>query len=169
MARLLPPENFYENSSNNEKPYKWASVEVLKSNKYSKQSGKFLKNSQKNSLIFLDFFTINFFLILFLDVWAFAVTLWELFSNASPPYLGMTNGEATEKVLSGYRLPIPEKCPTEIYELMCKCWNETPSMRPSMKEVFNEIEKAYFKIKPRKFQESSRVIESGVEDGLYNN
>ena len=81
----------------------------------------------------------------------------------------MTNGEATEKVLSGYRLPIPEKCPTEIYELMCKCWYETPSMRPSMKEVFNEIEKAYFKIKPRKFQESSRVIESGVEDGLYNN
>ena len=56
MARLLPPENFYENSSNNEKPYKWASVEVLKSNKYSKQSGKFSKNSQKKFLDFSGFF-----------------------------------------------------------------------------------------------------------------
>lgn len=45
-------------------------------------------------------------------------TFRELFNFGGIPYFGMTNKEASEKVLLGFRLPQPEGCPDELYLLM---------------------------------------------------
>jgi serine/threonine protein kinase len=67
------------------------------------------------------------------DVWSFGIVLWELFSYGRIPYPGMSNSMTVEKVLNGYRLPCPENCPIEIYNLMEQCWSEEPFDRPSFK------------------------------------
>ena len=55
--------------------------------------------------------------------------MWELFSKGSFPYPGITNGEAVEKVISGYRLYKPKETSDEIYAIMCQCWQEDPKAR----------------------------------------
>src|SRR5690606_16467255 len=67
------------------------------------------------------------------DVWSFGIVLWELFSFGKVPYPGMSNAEAAENVLKGYRMPCPENCPNEIYVLMEQCWLSDPIDRPYFK------------------------------------
>lgn len=67
------------------------------------------------------------------DVWAFGITLWELFSYGKKPYEGMTNQLVTLKVPGGYRLQPPENCPLPIYELMLRCWAAEANDRPTFK------------------------------------
>jgi hypothetical protein len=43
----------------------------------------------------------------------------------------VTNKEVVENVLNGYRISIPEQVPSEISDLMKKCWNDDPSQRPT--------------------------------------
>ena len=105
-----------------------------------------------------------------LDVWAYGVTLWELFSEGSPPYIGMSNAEAVEKILGGYRLPKPDKCPTEIYSLMEKCWKENSMDRPTMRELYSDIDKICCSMNPRNTPEP-KVTKSKIvsDEVLYNN
>jgi tyrosine-protein kinase len=43
------------------------------------------------------------------DVWSFGVTLWEMFTLGSNPYLGQVYGyEFIRALTSGFRLPLPE-------------------------------------------------------------
>jgi serine/threonine protein kinase len=106
MATLV--SDTYYQSQNRVLPFKWASVEVLKFGKYSTAS----------------------------DVWAFGVTLWELFSLGAQPYAGSTNAEASELVLSGKRLTKPDRCPEAVFAIMLRCWQEKTKERPSMLEVY---------------------------------
>lgn len=55
--------------------------------------------------------------------------LWELFSKGSVPYPGISNNDAVEKVISGYRLYKPKECSDEIYSIMKQCWEEDPKAR----------------------------------------
>ena len=92
-----------------------------------------------------NFFFIETFLNFLLDVWAFGVTLWELFSAGAPPYMAMSNMEASDKVIAGYRLPKPPTCPDELFEVMKKCWNSTPESSPSMRDLFEVIDGLWYK------------------------
>ncbi len=40
------------------------------------------------------------------DVWSFGVLLYELITHGSNPYPGMSNNEALQSVLNGYRMPV---------------------------------------------------------------
>lgn len=51
----------------------------------------------------------------------------------------MSNSEATEKVLAGYRMPCPSDCPKEIYDLILKCWRERAEERPNFTSVYEEL------------------------------
>jgi len=67
------------------------------------------------------------------DVFSFGILLWELFSYGSSPYVGISNAEAVDKVLEGYRMSPPPHCPAPIAKLMNICWKEDPESRPTFK------------------------------------
>jgi len=71
------------------------------------------------------------------DVWAFAITMWEIFSDAREPYAeeGCSDEEVARTVKKGVRLPQPQGCPDEMYAMMLECWHTKPSDRPNFTEL----------------------------------
>jgi hypothetical protein len=63
-----------------------------------------------------------------------------LFSRGGTPYFSFSNHETAEKVVDGYRLDKPKKCPDDVYTLMRACWDEDPAKRPSFPEIVNRID-----------------------------
>jgi len=104
-------EKEYYKSESKTIPYKWCSPEII-------DHGLFTHKS---------------------DVWAYGITLWELFSYGKRPYKEMSNERAVEQVLKGYRMDPPEDCPIEISKLMTKCWSEKAEDRPSFQNIHSEI------------------------------
>ena len=56
------------------------------------------------------------------DVWAFGITLWEIFTYGTQPYVGISLIDMMKQVRSGLRLAIPEFCPPPVFDLMRQCW-----------------------------------------------
>ncbi|NXO22999.1 LCK kinase, partial [Cisticola juncidis] len=76
------------------------------------------------------------------DVWSFGILLTELVTYGRIPYPGMTNPEVIQNLERGYRMPQPDNCPAELYELMRQCWRESPEERPTfdfMKSVLEDF------------------------------
>eukprot|EP00878_Enallax_costatus_P019537 GHUV01020612.1.p1 GENE.GHUV01020612.1~~GHUV01020612.1.p1 ORF type:complete len:741 (+),score=196.55 GHUV01020612.1:582-2804(+) len=90
-------------------PVRWCSPEVLSHQAWSKAS----------------------------DVWAFGVTLWEVFADGTEPYAALTDQEVTQIVLVGGRLPKPPRCPREVYSLMIRCWAADPADRPCFDDILS--------------------------------
>jgi hypothetical protein len=44
---------------------------------------------------------------------------------------GMPSKEAFESVQGGYRMPRPDLCPSEVYDVILSCWQTAPHSRPS--------------------------------------
>ena len=42
------------------------------------------------------------------DIWAFGITVWELFSHCELPYAGFTEAQVIENILRGHRLEKPK-------------------------------------------------------------
>ena len=79
------------------------------------------------------------------DVWAFAVTLWEILTLArKQPYEELTNEGVLENISHCYNddgsgmilLPQPVSCQREIYEMMTACWRFNEKQRPTFREIF---------------------------------
>ncbi|KFB41183.1 hypothetical protein ZHAS_00008745 [Anopheles sinensis] len=77
------------------------------------------------------------------DVWAFGVFLWELFSLGATPYPGVTNGTEMYNLLeTGHRMPKPNTCSREMYDIMIRCWYVCARKRPDFSElayIINEM------------------------------
>ncbi|XP_052218900.1 tyrosine-protein kinase SRK2-like isoform X2 [Dreissena polymorpha] len=82
---------------------KWMAPEVLLYNKYSMKA----------------------------DVWSFGVLMVEVLTYGKEPYEGMGSREAFENVQQGYRMPKPDMCPTELYDVILSCWSTNAPSRPS--------------------------------------
>ena len=74
------------------------------------------------------------------DVWAFGVTMWEIFSLAKEqPYNDMSDEQIIEDALKGKNRKImakSEMCPLEVYEIMLKCWPHNSNQRATFDELF---------------------------------
>ncbi|KAK3095989.1 hypothetical protein FSP39_021779, partial [Pinctada imbricata] len=82
---------------------KWMAPEVLLCNKYSTKA----------------------------DVWSFGIVLIEIFTYGKEPYDGMGSKEAFQHVQQNYRIPRPDNCPSEVYDVILTCWNANPPSRPT--------------------------------------
>ncbi|XP_073481237.1 tyrosine-protein kinase Blk [Aquarana catesbeiana] len=74
------------------------------------------------------------------DVWSFGILLTEILTFARVPYAGMSNPEVIQLLDQGYRMPCPENCTTELYEIMLKCWREKPEERPTFEYLQSVLE-----------------------------
>uniref|UniRef100_F1KSM7 receptor protein-tyrosine kinase n=1 Tax=Ascaris suum TaxID=6253 RepID=F1KSM7_ASCSU len=74
------------------------------------------------------------------DVWAFGVTLWEIYSYGKQPYEGYANSEVIELVSMRSLLECPHNCPTNIYSVMVECWHEHPERRPTFAELHSRLQ-----------------------------
>jgi serine/threonine protein kinase len=69
------------------------------------------------------------------DVWAFGVLMFEVFSLGQDPYNGIESNQLLEFLRNGERMKSPELATTEMYELMCNCWEENLERRPTFEQI----------------------------------
>ncbi|KAK2551692.1 Tyrosine-protein kinase Btk29A [Acropora cervicornis] len=101
----------YTASEGTKFPIKWASPEVILYTKFSSKS----------------------------DIWAFGILTWEIYSGGKQPYAAINNTEVVQKVLNGYRLEKPQRCPDDMYRMVTKCWQTEPEHRPNFASVKKSV------------------------------
>ncbi|KAJ3654313.1 hypothetical protein Zmor_013508 [Zophobas morio] len=71
------------------------------------------------------------------DVWAFGVTLWEMFSYGFQPWAALTGQQILEAIdePNFQRLEQPDCCPLDHYNLMLDCWRHEAAARPRFAEI----------------------------------
>ena len=104
-------------SNNLARPVRWLSPEALRWHRYSEES----------------------------DVWAFGVTLWEVWSSAQVPYWEReTDSDVTNFVVNeGGRLQRPAKCSDGAWAVMQACWETNPGSRPTFEALKLKLRNAY--------------------------
>ncbi|NXG44046.1 HCK kinase, partial [Psilopogon haemacephalus] len=77
------------------------------------------------------------------DVWSFGILLTEIITYGRIPYPGMTNPEVIRNLERGYRMPCPDMCPLELYNIILKCWRNKPEDRPTFEYLQSVLEDFY--------------------------
>ena len=74
------------------------------------------------------------------DVWAFGVTMWEIFTLAKEqPYNYMSDKQVVGDALRGKNrktLEKPDMCPLEVYKIVLECWAHNPEQRKTFEQLF---------------------------------
>lgn len=70
----------------------------------------------------------------------------------------MRNAEVVAEVEKGYRIPQPDECPDDLYEVMMKCWEDIPSKRPSFGEITTMLQTVAKRAKFQKKKSSSLIL-----------
>lgn len=77
------------------------------------------------------------------DVWAFGVTLWEVFSFGLLPYGSPTrvsNYDVEDSLVNGQILGQPQSCPENVNRLMVQCFQWRPRDRPSFATICTKLQ-----------------------------
>ena len=81
------------------------------------------------------------------DVWAFGVTMWEIFTLAKEqPYNNMSDKQVVEDALKGKNREIlakPKICPLKVYKIMLECWEHNSEQRATFEELFQLLTSIY--------------------------
>ncbi|CAH3018175.1 unnamed protein product [Porites evermanni] len=107
LARDIYESGAYETTSGGKLPVRWMALESLQDYSYTSES----------------------------DVWSFGVVLWEIETGGKVPYAALGGQEIVKLLKTGERLPKPEGCSDEIYDMMVKCWHPNPKERPTFQEL----------------------------------
>ena len=108
MARTTT-DSVYESVNTKMMPLRWAAPEAFGSMVFSEKS----------------------------DVWAFGVTVIEVFSKAEIPYPQWSDADVVRQVNDGFKIRRPAGCPSDIYkEIVSPCLSFAPEDRPRFSELF---------------------------------
>ncbi|KAF4070828.1 hypothetical protein AMELA_G00277950 [Ameiurus melas] len=77
------------------------------------------------------------------DVWSFGILLTEIVTYGRVPYPGMTNPEVIRNLDKRYRMPCPDDCPEELYDIMMECWKEKAENRPTFEYLQDTLNDFY--------------------------
>jgi len=123
------------------------------------------------------------------DVWSFGILIWELITLGGSPYPGVPIASLVELLKSGYRMPRPDHCSQQMYEMMQMCWQEKPQKRPTFGELVNMLDrdlqtlynKEYLELQPdnvdltstsgepRRSCDSAKTLQPGDISPTYQN
>ncbi|XP_061113994.1 tyrosine-protein kinase Srms [Conger conger] len=117
LARIIK-DSVYTASRNTKIPVRWTAPEAALHQRFSVKS----------------------------DVWSFGVLLYEMMSRGKMPYDGKSNKEVLDILASGYRLPCPGRCPSNIYHIMMECWHADSAKRPSFHSLHSQLDNIYARI-----------------------
>ncbi|XP_034436885.1 platelet-derived growth factor receptor beta [Hippoglossus hippoglossus] len=74
------------------------------------------------------------------DVWSYGVLLWEIFSLGESPYPDLpVTREFYSALKRGHRMSRPEHAPHHIFQLMTRCWEVEPQLRPSFSSLIVSV------------------------------
>ena len=74
------------------------------------------------------------------DVWAFGVTLWEIYTFGQNPYSTLQDQDVLYEVSNGLTLDIPKNCSESIKNLMNRCWQFETIKRCNFQEIFEILQ-----------------------------
>uniref|UniRef100_A0A4W5KYU6 Receptor (TNFRSF)-interacting serine-threonine kinase 1, like n=1 Tax=Hucho hucho TaxID=62062 RepID=A0A4W5KYU6_9TELE len=80
------------------------------------------------------------------DVYSFAIVVWVILTGSEPYENARSEDHICQCVRKGDRPDedlIPDDTPVEITELMKKCWNQDPQLRPTFQEGYNTFLPVY--------------------------
>ena len=101
LGPLIYPEAYYH-IQDNDLPVRWMPPEAITSANFTMAS----------------------------DVWSFGVVLWELFTYGDLPFEEKSDEEVVKFIIKDLgKLSCPMKCPSDVFDLMEKCWNVDPAAR----------------------------------------
>ncbi|KAG7257107.1 hypothetical protein CRUP_026249 [Coryphaenoides rupestris] len=83
------------------------------------------------------------------DVWSFGVLLTELVTKGRVPYPGLSNREVLEQIERGYRMPLPQDCPTSLYDVMMQSWRREAEDRPTFEYLQAFLEDYFTATEPQ--------------------
>ncbi|XP_022803446.1 fibroblast growth factor receptor 1-like [Stylophora pistillata] len=120
LARDISEAGIYTITSSGSLPWRWSSLESLRDLSFTSAS----------------------------DVWSFGIVLWEIATYGGLPYPDITSPLAlVSQLAAGYRMPRPNQCSRELYELMSSCWKENPLMRPTFYEITKQLKNLLREVK----------------------
>lgn len=73
------------------------------------------------------------------DIWSFGCLIYELFSLGEVAYFGYSSKQVIDSVRSNLMPPQPLLCPIGVYKLMCKCLSDIPTIRPDIKQIYEQL------------------------------
>ncbi|XP_034935206.1 tyrosine-protein kinase hopscotch [Chelonus insularis] len=80
------------------------------------------------------------------DVWALGTTLWQIFSRGAILPTHQDVNIMKKFYTSGKRLPIPNGCPMEVYQLMLECWGEPNGPRKQPQAIMRDINQILYQV-----------------------
>ncbi|CAD6186416.1 unnamed protein product [Caenorhabditis auriculariae] len=103
------------------------------------------------------------------DVWAFAVTCWEIITFGQSPYQGMSADAIHGFLKDGNRLAQPPNCSPDLYQELLRCWMSNPDSRPTFPTLYSRF-KEFCKV-PQLFIENaneSALVDLTAEENYQN-
>ena len=84
------------------------------------------------------------------DVWAFGITLWEIFTLCRyQPFRELSDQEMIKDAIKGADRKIPYRpdiCPDNIYDIMKSCFHHEPSERAGFNTLYDQLNECYSNI-----------------------
>ena len=76
-------------------------------------------------------------------MWSYGVVIWEIYTQGETPYSDMTNEQVYMEVELGFRLPKPEGCPNDLFDLMTQMWDADTAKRSSFCSIVADLKKLF--------------------------